>query len=339
MGNPETAKTLTQTVQSVDTSGKLFAKVTPRFKKFSAALKEAIEKESLAKVELYLPELEEVAEEIDNAMHAAKGSLALIGHLRRDKEFLEQKFDTVEKLTVKVANIETCLVDYRKQTTELVKKGRTAIGKLETGSAEMLGELAALKDQYTDLVKAVEHMEKEGAKFEAETLKAQAAGNEKAMSAARMKFLNMDYTNHGIGAVRLLNDVKKFLGKATEKDQRQEAVNMQGDLPSIHERFRALSKKGGELALLKVAKKEKEEAKEEPKLATYSADEIKKSAAAAGLTDIKEVTRIMNKVPRYKWQPEFDKLGKTCKPPMTGKQILEKIEKQSFMKKRDLIDI
>ncbi len=340
MGDPNTAKTLTQTVQSVDTSGKLFAKVTPRFKKFSVALKEAIEKESLAKVELYLPELEEVAGEIDNAMHAAKGSLALIGHLRRDKEFLEQKFDTVEKLTVKVANIETCLVDYRKQTTELIKKGSAAIGKLQTGSAEMLGDLAALKDQYNDLVKAADHMEKEGAKFEAETLKMQTAGNEKGMSAARMKFLNMDYTNYGIGAVRLLNDVKKFLAKATEKDQRQEAVNMQADLPNLHERFRALGKKGGELALLKVAKKEEKKAeKEEPKLVTYTADEIKKAAAAAGLSDIKELTRIMNKVPRYKWQPEFDKLGKLCKPPMTGKQILEKIEKQPFMKKRDLIDI
>lgn len=337
MGNPDTAKTLTQTVQSVDTSGKLFAKVTPRFKKFSAALKEAIDKESLAKVELYLPEMEEVAEEIDNAMHAAKGSLALIGHLKKDKEFLEQKFDTVEKLTVKVANIETCLVDWRKQTTELVKKGSAAIDTLKTGNSEMLGDLAALKDQYNDLVKAVDHMEKEGAKFEAETLKMQTAGNEKAMSAARMKFLNMDYTNHGIGAVRLQNDVKKFLAKATDKAQRQEAVNMQADLPSIHERFRALSKKGGELALLKVAKKE--EAKAEPKLVTYSADEIKKSAAAAGLSDIKELTRIMNKVPRYKWQPELDKLGKTGKPPMSGKQILEKIEKQPFMKKRDLIDI
>ena len=208
MANPETAKTLSQTVQSVDTSAKLFAKVTPRFKKFSVELKEAIEKESLAKVELYLPEMEEVAEEIDNGLHAAKGSLALIGHLKKDKAFLEQKFDTVEKLTVKVANIETCLVDWRKQTVELVKKGRAAIGKLEAGNNELLGDLAALKDQYNDLVKAVEHMEKEGAKFEAETLKMQAAGNEKAMSAARMKFLNMDYTNHGIGAVRLLNDVK-----------------------------------------------------------------------------------------------------------------------------------
>lgn len=337
MTNPETAKTLTMTVKSVDSSATLFAKVTPRFKKFSAALKEAIEKESLAKVELYLPELEEVATEIDNAMHGVKGSLALIGHLRRDKEFLEQKFDTVEKLTVKVANIETCLIDYRKQTTELIKKGSTAIGKFETGNATMLGDLAALKDQYNDLIKAVEYMEKEGAKFEAETLKAQAAKNEQAMSAARMKFLKMDYTNYGIGAVKLQNDVKKFLAKATDKDQRQEAVNMQSDLPSIHDRFRALSKRGGELALLKVAKKEEEPAP--VKLVTYTADEIKKAAAACGVADIKEMTRIMNKVPRYKWVPEFDKLGKATKPPITGKAMLEKIEKLHFMKERDKIDI
>ncbi len=338
MTNPETAKTLTLTVKSVDSSGTLFAKVTPRFKKFSAALKEAIEKESLAKVELYLPELEEVATEIDNAMHGVKGSLALIGHLRRDKEFLEQKFDTVEKLTVKVANIETCLIDYRKQTTELIKKGSTAIGKLETGNNEMLGDLAALKDQYNDLVKAIDYMETEGEKFDAETLKAQAAKNEKAMSAARMKFLNMDYTNYGIGTVRLQNDVKKFLAKATDKAQRQEAINMQADLPAIHDRFRILSKRGQELALLKVEKK-KEEVADPVKLVSYTADEIKKSAAVCGVTDIKEMTRIMNKVARFKWVPELDKLGKALKPPLTGKQMLEKIEKQPFMKKRDLIDI
>lgn len=337
MTNPETAKTLTMTVQSVDSSGTLFAKVTPRFKKFSAALKDAIDKESLAKVELYLPELEEVAEEIDNAMHGVKGSLALIGHLRRDKEFLEQKFDTVEKLTVKVANIETCLLDYRKQTTELIKKGSAAIGKLETGTAEMLGDLAALKDQYNDLIKAADYMEKEGARFEAETLKAQAAKNERAMSAARMKFLNMDYTNYGIGTVRLQNDVKKFLAKATDKAQRQEAVNMQSDLPSVHERFRALSKRGGELALLKVEKKKEEEAAP-VKLVTYKPDEIKRAAEEVG-ADPKEIGNVMNKVLRYKWAEAFDKIGAKLKPKMTGKAMVDKIEKLSFMKKRDLIDI
>jgi hypothetical protein len=337
MGQPDTAKTLSQTVQSVDSSGKLFAKVTPRFKKFSAALKDAIEKESLAKVQLYLPEMEEVAEEIDDAIHGAKGSLALIGHLRRDKEFLAQKFETVEKLTVKVANIETSLIDYRKQTAELIKKGSAAIDALQTGSTEMMGDLAVLKDQYNDIVKAVDYMEKEGAKLEAEARKAHAAGNEKAMLAARQKFMDVGYREYAGAPLKLQIDLKKFLAKATDKAQRQEAVNMQSDVPALHDRLRALSETGREMTLLKVAKKE--EAKDEPKLATYSADEIKKSAAAAGLSDVKELTRIMNKVPRYKWQPELDKLGKTCKPPMSGKQILEKIEKQSFMKKRDLIDI
>jgi hypothetical protein len=337
MANPETAKTLSQTVQSVDTSAKLFAKVTPRFKKFSAALKEAIEKESLAKVELYLPEMEEVAEEIDNGLHAAKGSLALIGHLKKDKAFLEQKFDTVEKLTVKVANIEASLLDWRKQTTELIKKGSTAVGTLQTGQAEMLGDLAVLKDQYTDTVKALDVMEKEGARFEAEARKAHAAGNEKAMQAARLKFMDVGYREYNGAPVKLQIDLKKFLARATDKAQRQEAVNMQADLPSLVDRLRALSETGRQLTLLKVEKKKEEPA--EPKLVTYSADEIRKSAAVAGLGDIKELTRIMNKVPRYKWQPELDKLGKTCKPPMSGKQILEKIEKQSFMKKRDLIDI
>lgn len=336
MTNPETAKTLTQTVKSVDTSGTLFAKVTPRFKKFSAALKEAIEKESLAKVELYLPELEEVAEEIDNAMHAVKGSLALIGHLRRDKEFLEEKFAVIEKLTVKVANIETCLIDYRKQTTELLKKGSTATGKLATGNAEMLGDLAALKDQYNDLVKAADYMEKEGAKFEAETLKAQTAKNEKAMSAARMKFLNMDYTNYGIGAVKLQNDVKKFLGKAQDPQQRQEATNMLSDLPNLHDRFRALSKKGSELALLKVEKKKEEAAP--VKLITYTPDEIKKAAKEVG-ADPKEIGNVMNKVLRYKWAEAFDKIGAKLTPKLTGKAMVQAIEKLSFMKKHDLIDI
>jgi chromosome segregation ATPase len=337
MTNPETAKTLSMTVKSVDSSATLFAKVTPRFKKFSAALKEAIEKESLAKVELYLPELEEVAEEIDNAMHGTKGSLALIGHLRRDKEFLEQKFDTVEKLTVKVANIETCLIDYRKQTSELIKKGSTAIGKLETGNNELLGDLASLKDQYNDMVKAIDYFEKEGGKLEAEARKAHAANNEKVMLEARRKFMDVGYRDYTGAPVKLQIDLKKFLAKATDKAQRQEAVNMQSDVPSLESRLRALSNTGGELSLLRVVKAEKEEAP--IKLVTYTGDEIKKSAAAAGLTDIKELTRIMNKVPRYKWLPELDKLGKTCKPPMSGKQILEKIEKQSFMKKRDLIDI
>src|SRR5205823_12793433 len=136
-------------------------------KKMSTGLKGAIDQGSMPKIELYQPELETVIGEIDNCMKAAKGSIALIGFLRRDKDFLEAKFDQIEQLTNKVADIQTTLTAYRKEAAELDKQASSAHDKLEGGNDEMLGELSEMKDSYNDIGKAVDYIEKEGAKFEA----------------------------------------------------------------------------------------------------------------------------------------------------------------------------
>jgi hypothetical protein len=339
--SPETLKTLRETIASVDTTGKLFAKVQPRFTKMSAGLKTAIEQGSLPKIELYQPELDEVIEEIDNCMNAAKGSLALIGFLRKDKAFLDAKFDDIEKLTNKVADIQTTLLADRKKAAELEKLASAARDKLETGQDETLAELSVLKDGFNDLGKATDYMEKEGAKFEAQARKAHAAGNAKELSAARMRFLNMDYTKYGIGATGLQAKVVKFKNKTKERDQINEAQSMLDELPGLIDRLRALGKKGQELVLLKVEKPEPKESKaSEP--AGFSNADIAKACKALGIEtkDQAKLAKVLNGFARDKWPAELSKLAKTLALPDTdGKAMKLKLEKLDFMKKQMLIDI
>jgi hypothetical protein len=338
--SPETAKNLKDTVVSVDTTGKLFAKLQPRYKKMSTGLKAAIDQGSLAKIELYQPELEEVIGEIDNCMRSAKGSIALIGFLRKDKDFLEAKFDQIEQLTNKVADIQTTLTAYRKEAAELDKQASSAHDKLEGGNDEMLGELSEMKDTYNDIGKAVDYIEKEGSKFEAAARKAHAAGNAKELSTQRVHYLDLEYGKYEIGSQALLSKVKKFMPKTKDRDQLREAQDMVDGLPDLIDRLRTMSKTGRDLVLLKVEKPEaaKETKAEAPAMSNA---EVQKAAKAIGF-DTKELSKLAKVLngPRDKWAVELSKLAKTLGMDDTdGKAMVVKLNKLDFIKKQFLIDI
>jgi chromosome segregation ATPase len=339
--NPETAKTLRDTVVSVDTTGKLFAKLQPRYKKMSTGLKAAIAQGSLPKIELYQPELEEVIGEIDNCMKAAKASLALIGFLRGDKEFLEAKFDQIEQLTNKVADIQTTLTAYRKEAADLDKQASSAHDKLEGGNDDLLGELSEMKDTYNDIEKATDYIEKEAAKLEAQTRKAQAAGNAKEMSAARVRFLDLGYSAQEIGAVALQGKLTRFKNKVKDRDQLRELQDMIDGLPGLIDRLRTLSKTGRELVLLKVDKPEPKEAKANAEPATLSNADLAKCVKTLGFDpkNQSKLAKVLNG-PRDKWAAELTKLAKALEMDDTdGKAMVVKLNKLDFIKKQYLIDI
>jgi hypothetical protein len=161
------------------------------------------------------------------------------------------------------------------------------------------------------------------------------------MSAARVHFLDLDYTKQGIAATQLLAQVKKFMGKTKDRDQLREAQDMVDALPGIVERFRDMSKKGQELALLKIDKPETKESKAPVEQPAMSNSEVAKAAKAIGFDtkDLSKLAKVLNG-PRDKWADELSKLAKSLKMDDTdGKAMVVKLNKLDFIRKMSLIDI
>lgn len=252
--NPDTADTLKKALYSVEANSKLYVKAEKPMAKWNAALKAAIDEASLPKIELYRPQVEKALEAVDNSIAGLKGSLALIGQLKSDADFMAAKFETVEKLTVKVADMESRLVALRKVATDLDTQALKALDKLESSRDSLVSDLAELKDQYNDSGKAVDSMEGEAKKWAAATRKAFADKNRQLLTQARTKFLNTGYSQQEMACMRLDMKAQKLMRRVTgDRDLVNQVQEILDGLSSLTDRCKALSKEYEELFKLKLA--------------------------------------------------------------------------------------
>ncbi len=231
--NPETAKTLKDTIKSVEWVNKENKRIQPVLKDTSGKLEAAIEDESQPMIELYRPQLEKVVADVENCMSGVEGSLALIGHLKKDEEFVATRFAELEKLTQTVASIQTQLTKQLTQARDLDKRAAKALDTLVGGQDEAVREFAVVKDAFNDLKKAVDSIEKEAVKLENEAKQAYAARNQKALTDARVKLIEFLKYRSGITLVR--NNVNEFLKKYKDSGFITEATWLLDDLPRMED--------------------------------------------------------------------------------------------------------
>jgi hypothetical protein len=250
---PETAKLLKQAMESTQSTGKLFAKAEKPMAKWNQSLKAAIDEGSIPKIELYRPQAEKALEDVDNAIRGAKSSLALVNQLKADTDFMAEKFDTVEKLTVKVADMESRLVALRKEATDLDVKALKALDKLETGRDAIVSDLADVKDRYNDFRKAVETMETEGKKYAEAARKAFEDKKLAALTQARVKFLDLGYTQQSIGGTKIRMDAERLKKRAAgDRELLNQVQEILDAVPGLLERCKSLSEQGKNLLQFKV---------------------------------------------------------------------------------------
>ncbi len=271
---PETAKLLKDTVKSVGWVDKENKKIQPAYTGLSLKLEAAIKDGSQPMIELYRPQLDKVVADMDNCMNGVEGALALIGQLKQDQDFVDTRFAELEKLTQTVASIRSKLTKQLTDADDLGKRAEKALGSLAGGKDEVVAAFAVVKDGFNDLEKAVDYIEKEAPKLEAEAKKAYAARKQEALNDARLRLI--DFLKYKTGIIAVRGKVDGFLKKYKNSGFITEATWLLDELPRMEEVLKGVDQTVKDLITLgqvagidvaKAAKVLKLAAKDQSKLA------------------------------------------------------------------------
>ncbi len=338
------SKEAAQSLKSVEEMAKKieadYKKCEPHYRKVEADLQEAIDDKSEDELELFRPQMETALKDLDRCIHSIKGALALLGNLRKDQALMATKTDVINTLVKGLVNKQQVLVTHAATGRAMVlDKAQKALDEAKTSSETAESNLSELKNSLEGIKKAVDYIEGQAKTLDALTLKAQAAGDAKEMSDARVKFLDLGYTQQGIGATMLTVKVKKFLTTVKDSKQRAEAQWTLDDLPGLVERCGALTKRGQVLALLKITPKPATPA---PKPAKLNSSQIM-SIAKYFPIDVKDAkvmakfSKVINDYPHVKWPEQLIKtLGWKKADVEAG---MKKANQAPFVKPLYLIDI
>lgn len=306
--SPQIAQDLRNVVEMIKKIDADYKKCEPDYRKVEADLQEAIDDESIDELELFRPQMDSALKGVDKCMHAINGALALLGNLRKDADLMAEKTEQINSLVKALVNKKQVLAAHaEKGRAMLLDDSQEALDAAKTGSLETEGNLSDLKNAHLQMQKAIDHIEAEGKKLDAATLAAQAKGNARLMSAARVKFLELGYTDLEISAQGLLARVKKAHPQFKDNKQRAEAQWILDDLPGLIGRCRKMSARGQELALLKIATAPAAPASPPAKLTSSQVATLAKHFPLDG-DDSKELSKfgkILNENPHNEWPPRL----------------------------------
>lgn len=335
----ETAQTLRNVVEMVKKIDAAYKKCEPAYRKAEANLQEAIDDKSEDELELFRPQMEKVLKEVDSCIHSISGALGLLRNLRKDEALMETRADQINALV-------KGLVDKQQLLAKAAAKGRTmvmdeakkALEAAKSSNETLEAELSELKDTVNRIEKAVKYIESQAQALEAKTLAAQKAGNQKDMSAARVKYLELGYGDQEKGATLTKPKAQKLLARLKDSKQRAECQWAIDSLQNLSDRCRALSKRGSELALLKIDAKAAAPAPK-PKLGSSQVQQIAK-LLGLDVKDSKAISRLTKLVadhPHVAWPAQIVKQFDMKKAEVEA--AMKKINQLPFVRPLYLIDI
>lgn len=336
----ETAQDLKNVVEMVKKIDVDYKKCEPAYTKAEANLQEAIDDQSADELELFRPQVQKALKDVDSCIHSIDGALALLSHLRKDEALMETKTDQINALVKGLVNKQQTLTAHAKKGRSMVLgDSQKALDAAKSGEMALETELSDLKNIVDRAEKAVKYIEGEAAKLEKQTLDAQKAGNAQAMSDARVKYLDLGYGDQERGATLTKPKAQKLLARLKDSKQRAEAQWAIDSLQDLSDRCRVLSKRGQELALLKIAAKPAAPAPKPPKLNSSQVQQIAKLL----MIDVKDgkaigkLTKLVNDFPHSDWPAQIVKQMGCKKPDVDA--AMKKINQLPFVKPLYLIDI
>jgi len=338
----ETAKTLGDTVKMVKDIETLDAKIQPQYKKMSEGLQAGIDDASEEEIELYRPQLEKVGKLIDTALNSISGALGLISQLRKDEALMAAKFDQIEKLVKSVAAKRKKLSEQSAEARKLLQAADKGLVAAQKGAQSAEADLSALQDSVATIMKTMERIDVEAPKLEVLAKKAIEKKDQKSLTDARVKLIDMHKDNSM--ATRVMRPkITKYRAQYPDitKDQKNELQYMLDDLDRADSTMETVQKMVSEL--MKVGELKKDEKAEAPaKKAPMAASELAKCVKAVGMKagDSAKLGKILNEMPRAKWADALGKLATTLKLEETdGKKLVLALNKVDSIKKAQLIDI
>lgn len=334
----ETTKTLLDTVKMVKDIEALDAKIQPPYKKMSDGLQAGIDDASEEEIELYRPQLEKVGKMIDTALNSITGAIGLITQLRKDEALMAAKFNEIEKLVKTVAAKRKKLSEQSAAARKLIQAAEKGLVAAQKGAQSAEADLSALQDSVATIMKTMERVDVEAPKLEAQAKKAIEKKDQKNLTDARVKLIDMHKDNNL--ATRVMRPkITKYRAQYPDitKDQKNELQYMLDDLDRADSIMETVQKMINEL--MKVGQLQ---AQAPAKKAPMAPGDLAKCVKAVGMKagDSAKLGKILNDMARDKWADALGKLATTLKLEETdGKKMVLALNKVDAIKKAQLIDI
>ena len=176
-------------------------------------LKAGIDKKDGVMLDLYLKRVEGTSKLVADTLNDSTDALAAIERLEDDAAFMEAKFEQVKALTEKVNKTKTNLSNQLLELKRLEKDALKVLDGLSGGTAEGVAKYAELEDRVNDLKDSMEKKRKELDVQVAIADKAFAAKDQKKLTDARLKIIEMNFSRDSIELDKLDRDIDAFLKK------------------------------------------------------------------------------------------------------------------------------
>jgi dihydroneopterin aldolase len=305
---PETAKALKATTDSITAMDKENKAI--KYADISGKLDGAIKGSNTDMIKLYLPKIDEIIEEMDHVMAHAQSALGGINNLKKDEDFANNHFDTIEKLTKTVADTRVKLTKQLQDAKKLHDLANSALDDAQGGHDEGVQALAVLKNDVGNLKKIMDNIAKSYENVAKAAREAYGERDQKTLTDKRTDLI--DYQGHDSQVITLRGKVTDFMKKYHDKDLTAEAQYLLDDLGEMDDTL----------------KKVKQEVKDLITLGQVEKIDVAKAAKELGIdkSDMGAFTKCL-----YGRTTAMDAcltpLGKKLKPPMNGKQMIEKLRK------------
>jgi dihydroneopterin aldolase len=308
---PETAKALKTTTDSITAMDKENKAI--KYADITSKLAAAIKGSNTDMIKLYLPKIDEVIEQMDHVMAHAQSALGGINNVKKDEDFTNNHFDTIEKLTKTVADTRVKLTKQLQDAKKLHDLANTTLDDAQGGHDEGVQALAVLKNDVGNLKKIMDNIAKSYENVAKDAREAYGNRNQKLLTEKREDLI--DYGGHDAQVIPLRAKVTDFMKRYQDKDLKTEAQYLLDDLGEMDDTL----------------KKVNQEVKDTIALGQVEKIDMAKAAKELDIdkADVGAFTKCLNGE-TSKMEACLTPIGKKLKPVMNGKQMIEKLRKANI---------
>jgi hypothetical protein len=302
-------------------------------------LKTAMDKKDGVMLDLYLKRVDGTSKLVSDTLRDSTIALAALKKLEEDAEFIEARFDVVKSLTEKVDKTKSTFGNELLALKNLEKEALKALDGLSGGAEDAAAKYAELEDRVNDLKDAMEKKAKELQVQAPIADKAFAAKDQKRLTEARVKIIDLHFSNDEVNLAKLDRDIDDFMKKFKEANLNTDAQWLKDEVFKMQE----IAKKGDAEVhrLVKLGQIPKDEP-ELPKRSNLNNSQITQIARYFPLNvkDAKQVAKfgkVVNTFPHVKWPAELIKAFDWDKAAVDAG--MKKANTASYVQKLYLIDI
>jgi chromosome segregation ATPase len=305
----ETKANLEDATKQVTEMSKKCTANQPRIGDVIKNLKEGIARKDGVMLDLYLKRVEGTSKLVSDTLRESSNALAALNKLEEDEDFMEARFEVVKALTEKVDKTKTTFTKELLELKQLEKEALKALDSLSGGTEDAAAKYAELEDRVNDLKTSLEKKRKELNTQVPNADKAYAAKDQKKLTEARTKIIDLHLSTDKIALDKLDRDIDDFMKKFKDANLNTDAQWLKDEIFKV----RDIPEKGeSELQrLLKYGQIPKEEP-EPPKQQKLNNSQLAQLAKyfPVNVKDSKEVAKfgkLLNTFPHDKWPSELMK--------------------------------